>query len=145
VPRIVHVVWSYPKSWSSALSALEAEGTGVYQIYRRFGDSETLLYIGLVKGKTRKFRVRMNEHRRDWLYEKRGTIQLRFGEIVTFRGMALDESLIEEVEGALIYDAQPPENTQKRGNYKVRADLIVKNKGYRGQLRELIDTRDHDD
>jgi hypothetical protein len=145
MPRIVHVYWSYPKTWESALSAIEAEGTGVYQIYRRFGQSETLLYIGLVKGKSRKFRVRMNEHRRDWLYQKRGAIQLRFGEIQTFRGLALDEQLIEEVEGALIYDAQPPENTQKRSDYKVRADLIVKNKGYRGQLQELIDTRDHDD
>ena len=141
--RVVHVTWSYPKVWASALKALEATENGVYQIYRSFGSANSLLYIGLVKADSRDFCTRMHEHRRDWLYEKRGEIYLRFGHIRVFKGMALTDDLIEEVESALIFEAQPPENTQKKSSYSIRQDLIVKNFGYRGALPEEIDTTEH--
>lgn len=143
MPRVVHVTWSYPKEWDSALKGIEATSNGVYQIYRTFGACTSLLYIGLVKSDSRDFRCRMQEHRRDWLYAKRGAIYLRFGGLRTFKGLTVTDALIEEVESVLIFEHQPPENTQKKSSYSIRQDLIVKNFGYRGELKEEIDTTLH--
>lgn len=143
MPRLVHVEWSYPKIWASALDSNDANDLGVYQIYRNFGGADSLLYIGLVKSDRRDFYTRMNEHRKEWLYEKRGAIYLSFGHVRGFRGLPLTEQLIEEVEGAIIYATQPIENTMKKRSYSRREDLIVKSSGYRGDVPKQIDTTDH--
>lgn len=143
MPRVVHIEWSYPKIWESALSSEEANGLGVYQIYRTFGSKDTLLYIGLVKSNRRDFYTRMNEHRRDWLYEKRGSLYLRFGRIQTFRGLSLTPELVEIAEGALIFETQPPENSMKKSTYSRTEELILKSFGYRGDVPKQIDTTEH--
>jgi hypothetical protein len=143
VPHVVHIEWTYPKIWESVLDSIEASELGVYQIYRTFGSRDTLLYIGLVKSNRRDFYTRMNEHRKEWLFEKRGAIYLSFGHVRGFRGLPLTPELIEEVEGALIFAIQPPENTMKKSSYSRREDLIVKSFGYRGDAPQEIDTTEH--
>jgi len=143
MPRVVHVYWTFPKTFESAMCCDEANGLGVYQIYRQFGSCRTLLYIGLVKSDRRDFYIRMNEHRKDWLSTKRGVIYIRFGYIRGFRGTPMTTTLIEEVEGALIFAMQPPENSRKKFSYTRREDLIVKNFGYRGDVPRAIDTTEH--
>jgi hypothetical protein len=143
MPRVVHVDWTYPKIWASALKSIESTEVGVYQIYRSFGSKDTLLYIGLVKSDSRDFCERMHEHKREWLYEKRGALYVSFGHIRGFRGLPVTPQLIEEVEGALIFSTQPPENTMKKASYSRRDDLIVKNFWYRGDVPKQIDTSDH--
>ena len=143
MPRVVHIEWTYPKSWESALSSLEASGQGIYQIYRVFGSSDTLLYVGLVKSDRRDFYTRMNEHQKDWLHERRGALYLTFGRVRGFRGCPMTPQLLEEVEGAIIFETQPPENTMKKSSYSRREDLIVKSIGYRGDVPKQIDTSEH--
>jgi hypothetical protein len=141
--RVVHIDWSYPKAWGSALSSLEASGLGIYQIYRTFGWCDKLLYIGIVKSDRRDFYVRMNEHQKDWLHEKRGELYLSFGTVRGFRGCPLTPQLLEEVEGAIIFTIEPPENTMKKSSYTLRDDLIVKSFGYRCDVPKQIDTSEH--
>lgn len=141
--KTVQIKWSYPKAWESALASSEAMETGVYKISKVFGGLESLLYIGLVKGTGRDFYTRMNEHRKDWLGQVRGEKYFRFGKIRTFGNSIVNTDLVEEVESALIFEIQPPENTMKRSRYRIREDLIVKSTGYRGFVPKLIDTMSH--
>ena len=50
--------------------------TGIYAIYRVFGNNETLQYIGKTE---RSFVSRINEHAKEWLHHYRGQLYVRFG------------------------------------------------------------------
>ncbi len=141
-PKTIELSWTYPKIFDSAWESEQSYGRGVYQISRLFGTNEKLLYIGLVKGEYRNFYERLNEHFW-WLQNVRGTIYIRFGKVVPRRGFSLTEEIIETLEGALIYEHQPPENTSKMKSYSIYHHLQITNTGYRGQLNKFLDTRDH--
>ncbi len=143
MPRLVELHWSYPKTWDSALASIEAQGNGVYQISRVFGGVERLLYIGIVASANRCFEQRMHEHRKEWLFAKRGAMQLRFGAVLPLEQLRLSRQLIEEVEGALVFQMEPPENTSKISSYTIRRDFVLFNTGNRGTLPKEIDTSNH--
>lgn len=137
----ITIKWSYPREFNSACACEHADERGIYQISRKFGDNETLLYIGLVKSSKRDFSHRIKEHL-SWLNEYRGQKIIRFGKIICLQKV-YDLDLIEEVEGALIYQLKPFENTMKKQSYKIRKDLIINNIGYRGYIPQTIDTKNH--
>lgn len=51
--------------------------------------------------------------------------------------------LLDQIEGAIIFSVQPPENTMKKWSYSLRQDLIVKSFGNRGDVPKQIDTSEH--
>ena len=85
---------------------------------------------------------RIYSHKNQWLYELRGQIYIRLGTILS--PARIDDTLLEDVESALILSVQPPYNEKKRGGCTYRTDYYVNihNKGFRGQLPKIIDARE---
>lgn len=128
--RIVQLDWSRACRWDKGLPHF-AEDIGIYQLTREFGGWDSLLYIGIVWSDSRTFFTRMQEHRKAWLGELRG-IRYRFATIRPLRGLSRTRTLVEEIEGALICQLQPPENTSKKSFYSLRSDLVIHSGGDRG-------------
>ena len=141
--RRINVDWTYPREYNSAINSDHSIGQGLYQITRKIGDNETLLYIGIVTSKERDLYQRLEEHRTKWLDEVRGTIIIRFGRIVPCQGLTIDEKLIDEVESLLIFETQAKINIQKKQSYTVRHDIEVTNTGNYGKLPKVIDSNEH--
>lgn len=90
------------------------------------GYKKKLIYIGIVKSGYRDLFMRMNEHRKDWLGKiSKGDIFVKFGTVYT--DAKADERLLEDIESALIFGAQPRENTAKKKSYTLYEDVIVRN------------------
>lgn len=138
--RRVEISWSNPLDWGSAKDSNHGDKIGVYQICRAWSSSDSLLYVGLVKSERRSFYIRMNEHRRDWVNERRGAITYRFGIVKPYEGVAYSDALFEEVEGALILKLQPPYNNKKRKSFSIRNELLILNTGNKGFAPGKIDT-----
>lgn len=138
--RVVQIRWCYPLPFGNSADHGLSNEIGLYQITRYWGGTPALGYVGIVWSDHRSFRQRMAEHSRDWIDTTRGTFELRFGQIESWEGAALNRSLVEEAEGVLICHHQPPFNTSKRSTFSLRNELIVKNVGYRGFLDPQIDT-----
>lgn len=136
----VEIRWSYPKPWDTAKDSNQGAMNGVYQTCRTWAGSESLLYVGLVKSERRAFYQRMNEHRKEWINEKRGAITYRFGIVKPLRGLEYSEDLIEEVEGALILELQPPYNRMKKRSFSLREELVIASRGNRGFAPPSLDT-----
>ncbi|MBH0238531.1 hypothetical protein [Methylobrevis albus] len=101
---------------------------GVYQIIERGFGRQKLIYIGLVKGVTRSFYMRMNEHRKDWIngyYYYR--YYVKFGIISRLDRRSVTDELIEDAESVLIFEHQPPQNTSKIRICRLAADLSIVN------------------
>jgi hypothetical protein len=111
---------------------------GIYQISKK-DKSEELLYIGLVKGETRNFYQRIQEHLQDKDELNNINIYVRFG---IFDEKIIDDE-IEEIEGALIFDSIPSLNKSKLSQYSKNNDYYIVNKGNNGLLQDVIDTRTH--
>ena len=143
MPRLVELQWCPPCRWHPRTGLPDDSlGVGLYQITRVFGSYESLLYIGIVWSDTRTFRIRMEEHRKDWLGQLRG-INYRFATITPLRGLSRTRQLVEEIEGALVFQTEPPENTSKVSSYSIRHDLVIINRGNRGMLPKFVDTTRH--
>ncbi len=138
----IEIRWTYPKEMNAAWDSDESMGRGIYQITRVFGQSETLIYVGLVKKRGRHFYLRLNEHW-SWMEKMRGTVNIRFGRIVNDGDMRITEKLIETIEGALICEHEPRRNICKINSYFAHRELIIWNTGYRGFMNQIVDTRDH--
>ena len=135
--RTVNVFWTRKKQFDNAIASEEARNIGVYQIYRKYGSNESLLYIGIVKSKQRQFSQRLIEHYKAWLRHKRGTIYVRFGLVEG------NNAPIEEIESVLIFHMQPPCNTNKKNGYSLSNQLIVHNCGPCGHLPKKINSSNH--
>ncbi len=140
--RKVTVDWSYPREFDSAYDSDKSYGQGLYQITRKFGENEKLLYIGIVKSPNRDFYKRITEHL-GWLNDVRGQKFFRFGSIMPCQGLTIDEQLIEEVESVVIYESQPEYNEMKKNDYSTRHPIEVMNTGNYGFLPKLIDSNEH--
>lgn len=106
------------------------------------GKDKELIYIGIVKSNARDFRVRMDEHRSEWLSNiSRGQIFVKFG--ILYATFNITDELIEDVESALVFDNQPSENEKKKKSYTIAQDLIVKNINHQYLLHATVDTRAH--
>jgi hypothetical protein len=144
--RRVEIRWSNPCKWDSRSASLNApdtaNATGIYQLTRVWAGYEQLLYIGIVWADTRTMLERMADHRKKWLGVLRG-INYRFGVITPLRGLTRDRYLLETIEGALIYELQPPENDKKKSSYSSYGDLFINNRGNRGAIPKYVDMSNH--
>jgi hypothetical protein len=116
---------------------------GLYMFIERGYDRvDRLIYIGIVKSDARDFHLRMNEHARDWLHSiSKGDVFVKFG--ILHSHEPITEQLIEDAESALVFDAEPPENSQKMKSYTIEDELIVRNFNHEGFVKRTINTRKH--
>lgn len=119
-----------------------AEDYGIYMMVEDIGDGrgKQLIYVGIVKSSDRRtFFKRMQEHRKDWLHSiAKGQIWIKFGIIETYD--KLDDQLIEDVESAIVFGAQPRENTAKKSSYRLWNDVEVTNEGQGPYLAKQYST-----
>jgi len=138
--RKTEITWSYPRTLESALnSEICLSGWGIYYISRKFGDKETLLYVGLTFDQT--FIKRIAQHRKNWLHLYRGAIYIRFGEFT--KPQSISKDLVEDVESCLIYELDPKHNICKKSYYSYSNEYIITNNGFRGVIPKQISTREH--
>ena len=101
-----------------------------------------MIYIGIVKSDARNFFERMQEHRKDWLYDiGRNQIYVRFGIVEAY--FEINDQLIEDAESALVFEHQPSENVSKKKSYTISQDLVVKNINHNGYVKPTIHTVKH--
>lgn len=134
----VTILWKGPHSVTSAIEQLRNDmDFGIYLITRKWGNAETLLYIGLVYWRC--FAERIADHRREWLYDLRGFsgIRVRIGRIRLGSGKIHSIERAEDIECLLIYVHQPQENTQCISSYNGR-ELKIINLGRKGPLEKEI-------
>jgi len=135
--KTVKINWSYPVLYENIFSSIRVNEKGIYYLSRKFGDKETLLYIGKTSNS---FYNRLNSHKY-WLNLYRGKLFVRLGIIISPK--TYDDSLITDVESALIYEMQPFENTDKTNGYYYLNECKIVNIGYRGLLPPVISMREH--
>ncbi|QCJ45509.1 GIY-YIG nuclease family protein (plasmid) [Bacillus sp. S3] len=133
----VYIRWYGPYSLDNINIRDIAYHNGVYSIYRVFGGKETLLYIGKTG---RSFIQRITEHNKDWLWNVRGAIQIRFGILEYPHGGRYSVQKLNDTESLLIYWHSPPFNTTYRERYYGRDKLEIINVGRRGSLDKNITT-----
>lgn len=140
--RTVVIQWRYPTLLENIREHNVIQNIGIYCIYRKFGNKMSLLYIGKT---SYSFQSRISAHEKQWLYELRGQVYIRFGTIQS--PTLINDDLLEDVESALIYGVQPPYNEKKRNNYTYKTDyyVYINNKGFRGDLPQIIDAREHEE
>lgn len=97
--RNVTLEWSYPKLIDNILEDDRIYEKGIYCIYRRFGKNKTLLYIGKTADC---FYNRITSHYENWINNYRGKKYVRLGIIISPKNY--EDDLIEDIEGALIYE-----------------------------------------
>ncbi len=67
----IEVKWSYPKAFEKIIETEIAQsGWGIYYISRKFGENETLLYIGITYAQN--FKARLDSHSWNWFKNYRG-------------------------------------------------------------------------
>lgn len=135
--KSVELKWSYPVSYDNIFSSDKIYEKGIYYISRKFGDSETLLYIGKTNDC---FYNRLYCHG-DWLNQYRGKIFVRLGIIISPK--IYDDEVIKDIESALIYEMKPLENTDKVRSYHYLSEYKIINTGYKGLLPLVISMREH--
>ena len=139
----IFIRWTYPKEIYSAWNSEDSYGRGVYQITRKFGNKNTLLYIGLVKKANRHFYERLDEHW-PWLESIRGKVYISFGIIQPRQGLRITEDMIETIEGVLIWEYQPVLNDKKLNSFTIHKDMIIHSYGYRGFIDRVLETKDYE-
>ena len=136
--RNVTIEWTYPKQIDKVFDDERINNIGIYCIYRVYGTTETLLYIGKTFNS---FKSRLKMHNESWINDYRGEKYVRLGNIISPQNY--HDVLLTDVESALIYEKNPKpiHNTDKINGYRYTYDLNIYNIGYRGQLPKLISNR----
>jgi hypothetical protein len=138
--RKAEIKWSYPIKVDSALKNERCiESWGIYYISRKFGSSETLLYIGLTFHQN--FIHRIIQHHNVWMNDYRGEKYIRFGEFDEPK--IITKEIIENVESCLIYELQPVQNVSKKSSYSCYNEYTVISSGFRGIIPREISTKNH--
>ena len=106
---------------------------GLYAITRKWGDKESLLYIGKTIDV---FSKRLRKHKRKKVVNMRG-IRFRVGYLELEDGKRMSKSKIKESENLLICILRPELNLRDLDTYDGR-DLKIINKGKRGPLRKTV-------
>ena len=117
---------------------------GIYYISRKFGENQSILYIGKT---TYNFGSRLESHKEYWIDTYRGEKYVRLGRIVHPKNISEEElkTLINDAERTLIF------YLSNMDEYKLIANIVstkstnfdnilkITNIGYRGQLpKELF-------
>jgi hypothetical protein len=135
LPDKVLINWFGPYTLESLYKREAALDNGIYAIYRRFGNKETLLYIGKTE---RNILQRINEHEKDWLFNVKGHIIVRIGKIVSSTKNRFSSKRLSDVESLLIVWHCPPENTSCTVFYRGRFNLEIINTGRRGIIDKSV-------
>lgn len=133
----VIVDWSDPRTYDSVFYSPRIQDIGLYCLSRKYGNNETLLYIGKTN---HSFYSRLSSHQ-FWFEQYKGKLFVRLG-IIT-QPSKYDNELIEDIESAIIYEIKPLENTDKINGYTCWNVCEIENSGYRGLLPRIIDMRNH--
>ena len=136
--RIVKIEWSYPRTYDNIFYSPQINDIGIYCLSRKYGENETLLYIGKTN---HSFYSRLNSHK-EWFEQYKGKRLVRLGTITLPK--MVDDRLISFIESSLILATEPLENTQSRNSYSYFDDYEYQiiNSGYRGILPKTISTKD---
>jgi len=137
----VHIKWYGAYGLDNFYTKEIALYSGIYAIYRIYGEKETLLYIGKT---SRTFWQRISEHQKDWLWNVKGKIKIRVGLLQFPDGGRYSARKLADVESLLILWHLPKENTTSTGYYWGRFDLEVINIGRRGLLDKRVWARELD-
>lgn len=137
----VHIKWYGAYGLDNFYKKEIAQYSGIYAIYRVYGEKETLLYI---RKTSRTFWQRISEHQKDWLWNVKGKIKIRVGLLQFPDGGRYSARKLADVESLLILWHLPKENTTSTGYYWGRFDLEVINLGRRGLLAKGASASDLD-
>lgn len=130
--KMITIHWSYPLLYENIIYSNRINNKGIYYVSRKFGSKETLLYIGKTNSS---FHSRLNAHKY-WINQYRGKVYVRLGTIISPKNC--NDSVIKDVESALIYEMKPFENTDKLNGYCYFNECKIINTGYRGVLPSVI-------
>lgn len=142
--RRITIEWSYPIEINSILEKESMNDIGIYYISRKFGEKQSILYIGKT---TYNFRSRLQSHKEYWLDTYKGKKYVRLGRIISPKNISEQELkvLINDAERTLIFYLSNVEKCQLVANIASTKStnfdniLKIKNIGYRGQLpKELF-------
>ena len=138
--RKIQIEWSYPIKVDSALTKERCiQSFGIYYISRKFGNKETLLYIGLTLHQN--FINRILQHHKNWMDDYRGEKYIRFGEFPI--GKPVTRDMIEDIESCIIFELQPIHNINKKSSYTCKNEYEILNTRYRGVIPKEISTKNH--
>ena len=133
----ITITWHGPYKLQNIDKYGIANKTGIYAIYRVFGNNETLQYIGKTE---RPFVYRINEHAKDWLHVYRGQLFIRFGVLSFEPGKKFSSKKLDDVESLLITYCKSPENTSNYKYYRGRENIKITNNGRVGLIPKIIST-----
>lgn len=137
--RTVKLYWSMPMEIDNFFESEDAKDIGIYFITRKFGNSETPLYIGK---SIHSFKSRIKSHE-EWLTEyKRGRLLIRLGRIISPNWYDWDkyQQLIRETESLLIYNMRDilRENTMNTKSVSISEDTVIINYGHSSVISKNI-------
>lgn len=100
--RRITIEWSYPIEINSILQKECVNDIGIYYISRKFGEKQSILYIGKT---TDCFQRRLKSHKEDWLDTYRGKKFVRLGRIISPKNISEAElkELINDAERTIIF------------------------------------------
>jgi hypothetical protein len=131
----ITIEWSYPKEFESVLIDSRMNDIGIYYITRKFGSSESNLYIGKT---TYSFISRLDSHKWNWLNDYRGKKCVRLGKVITPKNISNEElyQLINDAERTLIYTMSDrlKKNIVSTQTCNPNYRLKITNVGYRGGI-----------
>lgn len=139
--EIININWHGPYKINKIKDYDIAQDNGIYAIYRKWNNTEKLIYIGKTE---RSFIERINEHYKNWLEKIKGQIKIRFGLLSFEDGRKYSSIKLSDVEALLIITNIPHLNIKSIYNYYGREKLIIRNVGRRGAIKGKISTDELD-
>lgn len=135
----ITIEWSYPIEINRILEKECMNDIGIYYISRKFGEKQSILYIGKT---TYSFWSRLESHKEEWLDYYRGKKYVRLGRVISPNNISEQElkELINDAERTIIFYLSNNDEYELVANVvstkSTTFDNILKitNIGYRGQL-----------
>ena len=134
---IVSICWHGPYKLSNLGSQSISAQSGVYAIYRKFGNSQKLIYIGMTE---RSFLSRLKEHTYEWLWALKGELTIRFGILCFEENRRFSKQKLLDTESLLIVWCKPQMNTTNYKYYYGRDKIMIENSGRRGLIPKVINS-----
>lgn len=139
----ITIEWSYPIEINNILQKECMNDIGIYYISRKFGEKQSILYIGKT---TYNFKSRLESHKEYWLDTYRGKKFVRLGKIVSPKNISEEDlkTLINDAEKTMIFYLSNIDEHDLVANVvstkSTEFDNLLKitNIGYRGQLPETL-------
>jgi hypothetical protein len=136
IPKNIEIDWSYPRLISTVIDEDILFDWGLYQITSKTAQNEYLLYIGKA---WLNINDRVKNHNKKWLDLYEGDKYIRLGHLNT----KVTEKQLLDIESAIIFELNPIHNSQSTKTYTPSDEYDIYNIGYRGQVPQLIRTKEH--